>query len=313
MKIVYLVSGQFDYYAATNPDAGPQYAEDIGLRWEPFCGSLDGPDTVYIVDQRLTADELSTIKDIGDSDESIRLIFRLVDPYYSFSDDNGFITIAFSWAARERTAILSAYQDKELASYLLAAYGHNRFHVSPYPYAAIKEVHNKQWHDRIKKVIISGSNAKGLYPLRTFARYKRNTSLRWRLMTVDQRHPGYMAAKSLALTGDRYLEYLSGFKLMLICPGRSNLEFMKFRECAYAGCVPVGMPADGLPQDAADCIIPMNWERFPEKLARLRGYSDLELEEMAFRYRNAMRMHRNPSMMLCKLASWIDQVFSDQR
>ena len=308
MKIVYLVSGKFDYFAATNPDSGPQYAEDIGLTWEKYTGELESDGCIYILDQRMTPDEIEHLKKVGESKVGIRIVFRFVDPFYETEGNSVFTRLAFAWSTRTNSALLSGYQPKELAALLQESYGAERFHVSPYPYVAKFEKH-RPWVERRRKVIISGNSAGGFYPARTFARHKRKTSLRWRLMSADLNHPGYMAGKSGGKTGDKYLEYLSEFKMMYVCPGRSALEFMKYRECGYAGCVPVGPAPTGFPSEAADCLLSFDWVDFRSHLQVLSSAGSEELQGRAERYRAAMRSARDPDKLRNDLMLWLASVF----
>ena len=52
-----------------------------------------------------------------------------------------------------------------------------------------------------------------------------------------------------AMVGDAYIKELSRYRYAAVCSSRLRLEFLKYREIAYAGCVPIG----DLPGTLSDC------------------------------------------------------------
>jgi hypothetical protein len=302
-RVVYVISSTQEYWEAIR-DVGPMYAKDIGLPCVRFDDWTGENGAIAIFDQRLSPSEVVRLRVAGERDPGIRVILRFVDPFYEGILGREFASLAFEWSRRPQTAVLSAYEPKEVVSFLKDAYGRHRFHVSQYPYLQASEL-SRSWGTRERKVIISGNNAPGMYPWRSFARLKRHRSLAWRRMSRDLAHPGYLASKAQGVTGVEYLQLLADHQMMLVCPGRSLLEFMKYRECALAGCVPVGMAADGLPPDAAACVLPFEWTDFRGSMTRLRALSSSDLEDIATAYRKAMRTFRDPLLLRSQLMDWI--------
>ncbi len=66
-------------------------------------------------------------------------------------------------------------------------------------------------------------------------RYRRNFDL--------LEHPGYPnIGEQLRhnLIFDKFVKFIGGYKYFFVDPSRADLEFLKYTECAYAGCLPVG-------------------------------------------------------------------------
>lgn len=307
----YLVSARFDYSQWLCADAGPQYAESLGLAWEQFDPErlmASEPHTVWVLDPRLQSDEVLVLEDLAWRLPRLWLIPRVVDPGWPPADQNPLRKLAFRLARRNRSFLLLAYQPAEVTELLADAFGVGRWHVSPYPYLVDREL--KVETGRRNKVLITGSPAPDLYPLRALARRKRLTSLRWRLRSEDLAHPGYEArSRELsACIGEGFVARLAAFRFMFLCPSRMQVELLKYGECGYAGCAPVGAPAKGLPARAASCVIPFDPADTPGSIRRIAETSEQEAIERALHFRLAMAQERSPCRLYQSLIAWLTDV-----
>jgi hypothetical protein len=317
-NIIYVNSSKFDYSLAINPDCGPEYAGDLGL---PHV-TLDSCDwslheTLYVIDPRLTPQELAFVEARVQANQRICLAIRFVDPYFpdlqSWEKGGGAgLRTALRLSSRRNTGIISAYWPSEMVECLRETYGEDRLHVSPYPYNTAKEV-DVPHVDRKKQVLISGSNSTGFYPLRTFARRKRRLSWKWRGLSAELPHPGYpdlTGKPPNGLVGRAYLEYLARFEMLLVCPGRSMLEFMKYRECAYANCCPVGQAPREFPLELAALVLPFSWVDFNEATRAIQRIDVSELRLRAADYRAGLRRLRSPEVLRQELFHWANRLES---
>lgn len=307
----YLVSARFDYSQWLCADAGPQYAESLGLAWEPFDSqrlAASDPYTVWVLDPRLQADEVRRLEEFAWRFPHLWLVPRVVDPYWPPEDQNPLRDLAFCLARRARTALLLAYQPAEVTALLADAFGPSRWLVSPYPYLPGREL--SLGGKRLHRVVISGSPNPAVYPLRALARHKRITAPCWRWLSTDLAHPGYepQSQPQRACVGDRFIAYLARFRFMFLCPSRAGLEFLKYGECAYAGCAPVGSPARGLPSAAAACILPFDAADTAGSIRRIAAMSEQEVWERASYFRCVMSEARDHHALRDGLFDWLAQV-----
>lgn len=307
--VVYLSSARFDYdrWPVLH---GPRYGQALGLktcRWS--AASASPSDEVWIIDQRVLAEDVDEIEAFAHRFPEQRLVLRVVDPYWPPEDQNPLRDLAFRLVGRANTAVLLAYQPAEVTRLLLMAYGPQRVMVSPYPYLRSKECSMDR--RRKRRVIISGNATPSVYPLRALARHKRRRSLAWRRFSEDLAHPGYLPGLQprKSLLGSAYLQHLASFEAMFLCPSRASLEFFKYGECAYAGCAPVGAAPEGLPAAAADCIIPFDASAMGQSLRRIVHTSVAEWRERAMAYRQAMAVDRDPLRLREHLADWLQTLW----
>lgn len=310
-RVSYVVSAQFDYGQWLCADAGPQYAESLGLACEPFDPQrieASNPNTFWVFDPRLQADEVRTLESLASRCPELWLVPRVVDPCWPPEDQNVLRNLAFRLARRPRTALLLAYQPAEVTALLADAFGPNRWFVSPYPYVSAREL--PLGGKRLHRVLISGSSNPRMYPLRTLARRKRITAPRWRLLSADLAHPGYgiQARQQQACIGDRFVAHLARYRFMLLCPSRASAELLKYAECAYAGCAPVGAAAGGLPSGAAACILPFDAADTAGSIRRIAATSEQEAWERAFHFRRVMSEARAPHGLREGLFGWLAQM-----
>lgn len=303
-NLVYIISDSHDYSGYIPEDSGPSWSNLIGIPHSTLSNTIFDDKTTYLVDPLLSGDEASRLSQIIRNTSAV-FVLRVIDPYGPPQDANPVRTLAFEFAQNNRICVLSPYRPAEISRYIYMALGSKRFHVSPYPYDTRKEV--DVWLDgpRIHKIAITGADNKYLYPLRRFARYKRLTNLRWRAFTTDLKSMGYRVIGSpLQVAGSQYISYLARHSMMYLCPSRCGIELLKYRECAYAGCMPVGLAPDSLPKEAIDAFIPITPQCFSANLKLIASMNPSEVRERAQVYRNAMRSHRMPEDLLRKIDGW---------
>jgi hypothetical protein len=310
--ILYVNSTEFDYSKAINPDCGPLYANDLDVRCT-VLGKCDWSveNRLYLLDPRLSVSELNDIEQIA-ADRSVSLAMRFVDPYFPPQRtwtlaEWPTARFALRMCQRKSFGVVSTYPAQSMTECIREAVGAARFHTSPYPYNSEHEIAIES--GRIGKVIISGKLSPDLYPLRCFAATKRSRSFTWRLKSSLLKHPGYPDVTGIpaqGLTGVDYLKHLSQFQLMFVCPGIYEFEYLKYRECAYAGCCPVGGIPKGLPDIAADAVIQFSWKNFRESLNAVTRPTEEELAARASKFRSSFRSARDPQTLREALLSWAD-------
>src|SRR5262249_32021944 len=139
-------------------------------------------------------------------------------------------------------------------------------------------------------------------PLRT--RIRRAVRL-WPLLGASFRtlpHPGYPDPERQlrhSVIGDAYVTHLAAFRFAAVCSSRCRLEFLKYRELAYAGVVPVG----DMPAPLLDCTVDawVQWWRNIFALAQqIRTMSDSAT--WAHNFRRFMRARRSVDDMRARMA-----------
>jgi hypothetical protein len=164
----------------------------------------------------------------------------------------------------------------------------------PFAYDSAREI-GTPLSSRGRRLFLSGANSPGLYPVRYALRRRRRWSPLLRYLVHDLEHPGYPEQGKPPrhdITHDRFVALAARFTHFFLCGTRFNVELMKYVECAYAGSVPVGVPANSLSAAAKRCFRP-HTSRSRDLMSDLREPL-LELENRAAAYRDAMRELRSP-------------------
>ena len=303
-NLIYVTSASHNYNGYIPEDAGPIWSDLIGIPHSELSNTKFIDENIYIVDPLLSSKEVISLSQVIRNTSAI-FALRVIDPYWPPYDTNAVRALAFEFAQNKRVGVISPYQPTEINQYIYMALGPKRYHISPYPYDIRKEIDFELDSPRMNKIAITGANEKNIYPLRFFARYKRLTNLRWRAFTTDLRPMGYrIMVNPRQISGSNYIDYLARHSMMFLCPSRSNVEFLKYRECAYAGCMPVGLAPNTLPSEAMNAFFTITPQCFSAKLALLARMDISEVRDRAQVYRKAMRAHRMPEDLLKKIVSW---------
>jgi hypothetical protein len=312
-RLCMVLSGECGYERLLVPDCGPFYAQALGIDCVKLCEASWSPDCAWIIDTRLTEEEVGVVTAAIRANPSTRFLIYVVDPYWETADKTNQLHFAFRCAAFPNVGYLSPYQPEEVVGFLAdAGNARNAFFVSPYPYNRENEVDFEEtWAKRRRGVALAGIPNQSIYPYRSFLHRKRRTDVRlWGKVGVLQ-HPGYPdlgMSLSHDMVGESFVQWLAGYESCYLCPSRCRLEFIKYRECAYAGCCPVGAAPDTMTGELADLIVPLDWQDYRSKRDRLLAMSRNDLKERARAYREAMRRERGPELLRSqlteRLAAW---------
>ncbi len=259
-KINYIISAETEYQKLICNDAGPEYAKT--MQW-PILDikqlSTLNQDEIYVIDNRISERECETLHALILASPSITFVAKIVDPYIE-----NYSHFYYQWVGRvvtqKNVRLLSVYEPKELTFFLSKLDVRNIIHV-PYVYDENKELSLQNLKSRKNKVIISGSIDSLTYPYRTeIWRSTRRASSR--IFYDVLRHPGYVEINDTkhihTFIGPDFVSYLSAYKFMLTCGSRCEIEFLKFHECAYAGCIPVGEFPTSFPTEIKELFRSIN-------------------------------------------------------
>ncbi len=308
-----VLSGECDYSRLLVPDCGPFYAKALGIDCVKLCEASWSPDCAWIVDTRLTGDEVAIAATAIRANPSTRFLIYVVDPYWETAEKTTQLHFAFRCAAFPNVGYLSPYQPEEVIGFLAdAGNARNAFFVSPYPYNRENEVcFEETWAKRKRGVALAGIPDQSIYPFRSLIHRKRRADVRmWGKVGLLQ-HPGYPdlgMSLSHNRVGDSFVQWLAGYESCYLCPSRCRLEFIKYRECAYAASCPVGASPRTMSEMLSKLIVPLDWQDYRFKRDHWLAMSPNDLEERALAYREAMRRERNPDLLrgqlMERLAAW---------
>jgi hypothetical protein len=263
VQLRFIVSDQVDYSQRIGRDSGPRYAESLGL---PCTGvsSLQDIDhgTHLIIDHTIAETEIETVRQIIER-QSTPVLLKVVDPCWSRATkaptQTPFVRLVEEYCDRPNVGVLSIHEPREWLEELIVQ-KQPKLLVLPYPYSLDAEQPLKvgQFGTRMDKAILSGLRTPRKYPERTKLYWRRLLSMRYRRHFDVLDHPGHadngQPLRHQHVLGD-FVRYLAGYKYCFLDPSRADLEIMKFTECAYAGCVPLGVPASSLPREARDLFL----------------------------------------------------------
>lgn len=267
---------------------------------------------LFIVDNRISAMECDLLEKIITNRTGCCFIFKITDPFYETAKWTHWYYSLLKRVARKRNvAYLSNYQPAEWVLELSRYAGSDRIHVLPYPYIKEKEMNTPRMSGRKDQIILTGPVDGAFYPLRNrlLNAYRYQPWIR-RLIEV-LRHPGYADIGKIwghDVIGEKYINFLSRYVWMFLCPSRAKLEFLKYTECAYAGCAPIGQMPNGLPENAkrafTELRMNLGWS-----LKLLFDSHNEGAQEKASLYRNAMRESRDPRILNSEFNHWIGSIF----
>lgn len=298
MKKIVLLSESFNYSQMITYDAGVGYAQRMG--WE--CAGLSQwqqyHDRLNIIDCRISETECEWLEDLIQRKQQMRFILRVVDPYYS-NHSQAYYRLLFRIKDRENVHFLSPYQPTELVKQLQETADDRKVIWLPYPFTAENNI-NTGIQARRKQVIFSGARNPHLYPERQafISSVRRNPWLWGKVHHLH--HPGYPDVgqpQQHRITGEHYISYLSRFRWMFISPSRCRLEFLKYSECANAGCIPVGQPPGSFSDRLRQYFVTLDFDRLHNSFRQLFSMPLDELQAIADQYRLAMTEERNPALL----------------
>jgi hypothetical protein len=297
VKILYFLSSTHPYETVIYPGVGPRYAKTFG--WPTlFLDQLSEAECdIGIIDNRLTPSDYGLIDAfLARSKKRFPVFFKLSDPDMPTYADQ---TKQFALAKKDFDGVhyLSIYDPAGPLQDFIAALKRSKVFRLPYAYDRSQEV-ERGFESRRRKVFLSGADSATLYPLRGRMHWRMKTNpLMWFTVTV-LKHPGYPEfdpAPRHNIMFERYVEYASQFTHFFLCPSRYRVELMKYVECAYAGCVPIGEPPLSLDEATRHCFIPNAAN--PVALMREALSDKGEMAARAGVYRDVMRKLRDPGRL----------------
>ncbi|RWH71795.1 hypothetical protein [Mesorhizobium sp.] len=299
LRVIYFHSDTHPYDKAIYPGVGPAFARPLGWEARPISGMDGGDFDTGVVDNRLEQADVARLRRYLEYPAKCRrpIFFRISDP--DMPDTlNPSVRFIFDCADLPGVHYATTYDPEGpfLAfTRRLKASGVARL---PFAYDSSREI-DAPLRGRSRRLFLSGANSRELYPVRYALRRRRRWSPLLRHLIHDLEHPGYPEQGKLQrhdITHDRFVALAARFTHFLLCGTRFNVELMKYVECAYAGSVPVGVPANSLSAGAKRCFRPYT-VRSRDLVSDLRE-PILGLEKRAAAYRDAMRELRSPSRIV---------------
>jgi hypothetical protein len=296
-------------------DAGPAYAKSLGLAWSDVDSLQDvSARDIVIVDHILNDSEVSRVQKLIERQTTLVLL-KVVDPYWCRATRGKYISsysaLVETYCHLPNVAILSPYEPSEWLKNVVEK-SNPKLLVLPYPYVTEAEQHLdlENFSGRLDRAILTGALSGRKYPRRAMvyrlryilAKYRRNFDL------LD--HPGYSAQGEVLshnLIFTDFVKFISRYKYFFVCPSRANLEFLKYTECAYAGCVPVGVPATSLPLAAQKLFL--DTSHFLKSMREPAASRNLHHFERAQEYRSIMSKSRKSEELRARLETFIHSNF----
>jgi len=302
MEKVYLLSDDFDYSQMISPAAGPPQAKRY--RWETdrlnHLGEHQG--RWVLIDHRLTESECRRMPELVRKYPDTPFCFSIVDPYYEWCSDHWYYKMLFEVGGAENVFYLSKYEPSEVVKDLRDEVGPERMVVLHYAYPTAQEV-NRDWAQKKEEIVFSGNLHTDVYPYRQkFRNVKTYYPLFWGIVsTLD--HPGYSdigESQNHEIVGDKYVRFLSRHQFMFVSPSRCHLEFLKYGECAAAGCLPVGKSPSGFNAELREPFVELDFDGYVSlirSINRVFAMPEDERQERAASFRSAMKKFRGPERL----------------
>lgn len=252
MRVGYLLSDLFPYDKLICADAGPEVADEYG--WSALSVNseeLRSCDIVIVDNRHHDIQELHQLREVLLGLDRVKVVLRVNDPYF-FHENDPWYRFCDELIKESRAILLTPYQPTGLLSHWLSMSPSLRFVYAPFTYDESSEL-DISFVSRDSAIALSGNQRRDLYPLRY--RLKLVSKLPWSgcfLSIKSLPHPGYpekIAAAAHEIIREKYVQWLSRFRVAFVDSSLYRLEFLKYREIAYAGCAAIG----DLPWSLAEC------------------------------------------------------------
>jgi len=312
LRIVYFHSDTHPYEKAIYPGVGPAFARPLGWETRPISGLDDGNFDAGIVDNRLEDGDVARLRRYLALAATGRpaIFFRVSDPDMPDSS-NPNTKFIFDCADIAGVHYATTYDPEGPFLAFTRRLKASRIVPLPYAYDSSREV-DLPISGRSRRLFLSGNSSRGLYPLRHALRRNRRWSPLLRYLVHDLKHPGYPEhgrPPRHDITHDRFVALAARFTHFFLCGSRFNVELMKYVECAYAGSVPVGLPANSLSIAAKSCFRPCTARAF-DLISDVCQPID-KLTERAGAYRAAMRELRSPARIVDDFIAQANSIGTD--
>lgn len=311
-NVTYILSESFDYDRMIHADAGTKYAERQKWVTAPLSAvgdlTANGP---VIIDQRLTAEELNALVELIWKLPSDRILyFKIVDPYWECIQQPYYQLLLYLTRFRN-IRFIGPYHEVGIIGVLSGLAERSVYLHVPYAYEPDKEVALNP-EKRGKRLAFSGAADPTYYPERAAVlRILQRKWFSWGRVSILP-HPGYPDVghrQRHTVIGSKYIDFLASHWFMYLEPSRDQLEFLKYSECAYAGCVPIGRSPASFDPELASLILKMESATLKEDMTRSMVLSPHRLREHAQKYRDLLRARRDPDQLNERLHEhWQSQV-----
>jgi hypothetical protein len=292
-KIIYLLSADLPYEKMICPDSGPEYARSMGWPTAPLEEIGRYRDWVAVIDDRISEKECRRLETYVRANREQRFVPKIVDPLLE-KREQPYYQLLFRLADRKNVRYLSVYSPTELIDELALRVGPGRMVTIPYPFIA--EAVLTEEGSRKRQIAITGADHPWYYPLRVAVAEAMSSNPLFEGGFCRLEHPGYPDVGHVAkhrVIGREFIRFLSLHMFMLVCPSRGKLELLKFTECAYANCVPVGEAPSSFTAEMASHVVPLHPESLSDDLIRVLEMPGDEAESRAKAYRTIMSRERD--------------------
>jgi len=305
----YLISPTFPYDRLICADAGPRFAADMGWSCAPLEELEANRTPVAIIDNRITIEDIAFLRQKIPVLKNCLFALMVGDPYRERRKEP-YYEFLFQMTDCSNVVYLNKVQPVEVTRELLQAVGEDRFTVIYHPFIKARCLQLAPSHRRSHRILFSGAFDETIYPerLRFYNAYRRNVILR--LLVRHLWHPGYPDIGDQLVhryIGDEFIRLLTNYRFMYVSGSRYELEFLKYRECAYAGCVPVGFPPATFPKSLRDCMLPVDLNHVTISVLRMMRIPKAELVRRATTFADVQEALRNPDRLNRDLDSFLEK------
>jgi len=309
MKKIYLLSDNFDYSKMITYDAGPGYANNMNWAHDSLRNIHSYIENVNIIDTRLSEGECAGLEKFINTNKDTIFVLTVTDPDREHCIDHWYYDFLSRVKYYKNVFFLSKYIPTEFVKDLDDSTNKEKVVFIPYPFVDRYHISNNL-SNRRKKIIVSGSTEQYLYPHRyKFYHHVRKSINPWlRSKVAILQHPDYPdIGRRLKhhIIGSKYVEYLSRFMFMLIAPSKYELELLKYTECAYARCVPLGMVPKSFSEEVNKFFLLIDFENINRSIKSIFSIPVSELNDLANGYYLALSKERNPDLLNRKLEDFL--------
>ena len=296
-------------------DTGPSYAKSLQLPCFGVSALREHASRdVLIIDNNLTAGEVGIVQEVIER-QQVPVMLKIVDPYWVRGNygrhKSAYAALVETHCRLPNVAILSPYQPSEWLKMVVEKFN-PKLLVLPYPYVAEAEqpLELASFSARLDRALLSGALSRRKYPRRArvyrlrfiLPSYRRNFDL--------LEHPGYPNIGEVLrhnLIFDDFVKFIGGYKYFFVDPSRANLEFLKYTECAYAGCLPVGTTPPSLPAQARQLVLETS--KFLKSMRQPAASRNRVHFESALAYRAVMSTSRDAGQIRARLDGFVQSSF----
>lgn len=303
MDKIFILSEEFDYSKMITYDAGPNYA--LGMGWQSDYLDNIGlyQESIIIIDNRITETECFELEKYIESKQDMSFLCKVNDPFEEFCRNHYYYKFLFRIKDLPNVSFLTNYIPQEVVKDLEMSTTEKKVIFIPYPFNDNFNI-NTNLISRTKKILFSGNQCRSVYPYRYqfIKKIKFNPCLANKVHILQ--HPGYPDINQKLvhnIIGNRYIEYLSKYMFMFISPSRCGLEFLKFSECAYARCVPIGKAPLSFSPKLKEFFLELDFDNLYRSVKYIFSIPISELEDMSKNYYLTYQKERNSELLNAKL------------